>query len=311
MEAAQTRREDLAKAESQRAGLSTFVEIEESQEILSTSSEEEASDAPVAKPPGGAAMAEYSESDLSVNVVNAENVAAGGGNAPVSAPSPSDSSSTIVSVARSAASLTVSQALQQLPEDGSASFTTISSYALPDREEQEGREAADAIGDSFHLILETGALIPPAPKRPGGGHAPVPGVRAKTATIADAQSALPVHAGKALVAVLISPPGANAISLDTQDVAALFSAVIIIRFTTAGMFGAGIAVGCIMARLFESCAAESSTISGSSKNASVYHLPSGGGNAPARSAQAASGRNTGERTARPNVRPQWRKRRNN
>ena len=58
LEGAQTRREDLAKAESQRAGLSTFVEIEESQEILSTSSEEEASDAPVAKPPGGAAMAE-------------------------------------------------------------------------------------------------------------------------------------------------------------------------------------------------------------------------------------------------------------
>ena len=48
---AQTRHEDLAKADSMKAGLATVVEIEESPEILSTSSEEEvASHGPSVEP---------------------------------------------------------------------------------------------------------------------------------------------------------------------------------------------------------------------------------------------------------------------
>ena len=142
---------------------------------MSTSSEGETSDGQVDNPPRDVVMAEELEPDLSVHVINAENAATRGGHAQVRTRSPTGSTSTIISAARSAASLTASQVLQQLPEYDSASFTTIPSYALPDGEEQEGRDAADAIGDSFHVILETGALIPPAPKRSGGGDAPVSG----------------------------------------------------------------------------------------------------------------------------------------
>ena len=82
-------------------------------------------------------------------------------------------------------------------------------------------------------------------------------MRANTAAIADAHSALPVHAGKALAVISIAPPSANAISFEAQDVAALFFAVTTICLTAVGIFGAGVAVGFKMARLFQSTVAES------------------------------------------------------
>ena len=86
--------------------------------------------APVENPTGDTVLADDSESEPSVNVINAGNALwKGGGDTSMRVSSPTGSSSTIVSIARSAASLIVSQALRQLPEDDSASFTTISSYA--------------------------------------------------------------------------------------------------------------------------------------------------------------------------------------
>ena len=103
-EETQDRHEVIAIAESWKAGLATVADIEESQEILSTSSDDEMVITTENDAANIQAMADDAEPDLNVEVIHAGSAPTIGVEAQPRESSPHESISTVISVARSAAS---------------------------------------------------------------------------------------------------------------------------------------------------------------------------------------------------------------